>query len=128
MKKPDRFERAVLTLTAVFLAAAALRFFLGGGVSRGWQVSTQYADRSAPAVSTGEGSWPDSLLDGEVLDLNTASRADLERLPNVGAVRAQAIVDWRQANGPFQSVDQLAEVPGIGTGTVEGLRPYVTVR
>ena len=60
----------------------------------------------------------------EVLDLNTATVADLDALPGVGPVTAAAIVAWRQANGKFTSVDQLADVDGIGPGAAgEAARP-----
>lgn len=54
------------------------------------------------------------------VDLNTADAATLERdLLGIGATKAKAIVDYRQANGPFASVDELLEVKGIGTATLE---------
>lgn len=64
---------------------------------------------------------------GAVLDLNTATVQDLDALPGVGPVTAAAIVAWRQANGKFTSVDQLAEVDGIGPGRLEKLRALVRV-
>jgi competence protein ComEA len=64
---------------------------------------------------------------GEALDLNTATVAQLDALPGVGPVTAAAIVAWRQANGKFTSVDQLAEVDGIGPARLEKLRALVRV-
>ena len=64
---------------------------------------------------------------GEVLDLNTATVEQLDALPGVGPVTAGAIVVWRQANGKFTSVDQLADVDGIGPARLEKLRPLVRV-
>lgn len=61
------------------------------------------------------------------LDLNTASAAELEELPGIGPVLAGRIVAWRDANGPFPSVDVLGEVSGIGPVVLENLRPLVTV-
>ena len=71
-------------------------------------------------------SRPDSLLEGEVIDLNTAAPEDLERLPGIGPAKAEAIAAYRAEHGPFQSVDQLTEVSGIGEATLETLRPYIT--
>lgn len=62
-----------------------------------------------------------------VLDLNTATAEDLDTLPGVGPVTAAAIVAWRQANGKFTSVDQLADVDGIGPARLEKLRALVRV-
>jgi competence protein ComEA len=64
---------------------------------------------------------------GEVLDLNTATVEQLDALPGVGPVTAASIVAWRQANGKFTSVDQLAEVDGIGPVRLEKLRAMVRV-
>jgi competence protein ComEA len=64
---------------------------------------------------------------GEVLDLNTATVQQLDALPGVGPVTAAAIVAWRQANGKFTSVDQLADVDGIGPTRLDKLRALVRV-
>jgi competence protein ComEA len=64
---------------------------------------------------------------GEVVDLNTATVEQLDALPGVGPVTAAAIVAWRQANGKFASVDQLADVDGIGPARLDKLRALVRV-
>lgn len=62
------------------------------------------------------------------VDLNTADAATLERdLVGIGATKAQAIIDYRQAHGPFASVDELLEVKGIGTATLEKNRARLSV-
>ncbi|MCS7251527.1 MAG: ComEA family DNA-binding protein [Anaerolineae bacterium] len=61
------------------------------------------------------------------LDVNTASVAELERLPGIGSRTAQAIVDYRLKHGPFQRLEDLLMVPGIGPATLERIRPLVTV-
>ncbi|RMH89489.1 helix-hairpin-helix domain-containing protein [Lysobacter pythonis] len=64
----------------------------------------------------------------EVVDINTADAATLNRvLLNVGPGKAQAIVDYRMANGPFKSVDQLVNVRGIGLKTVEKNAERMTI-
>lgn len=61
------------------------------------------------------------------IDLNTAATADLDTLPGIGPVLAQRIVDWRTEHGAFTAVDELAEVRGIGSSLLEGLRDLVRV-
>ncbi|MEN5210042.1 helix-hairpin-helix domain-containing protein [Stenotrophomonas terrae] len=63
------------------------------------------------------------------LDINTASAAELNQaLVNVGPSKAQAIIEHRQANGPFKSVEELALVKGIGLKTVERNRDLIEAR
>ena len=60
------------------------------------------------------------------VNINTADAAALSAgLTGVGPAKAQAIVDYRQANGPFKSADQLAAVKGIGLATVEKNRDRI---
>ncbi|WP_245857972.1 ComEA family DNA-binding protein [Mumia flava] len=61
------------------------------------------------------------------VNLNTATAEDLDTLPGVGPVTAQAILDWRSENGSFSSVEQLLDVSGIGEATLDELRDLVTV-
>lgn len=61
------------------------------------------------------------------VNLNTATAEQLDTLPGVGPVTAQAILAWRTDNGSFTSVDELLEVSGIGDATLADLRPYVYV-
>ncbi|NYJ00861.1 competence protein ComEA [Nocardioides thalensis] len=62
-----------------------------------------------------------------LVNLNLATEAELETLPEVGPVTAAAIVAWREQHGGFTAVDELLEVDGIGEATLAQLSPYVTV-
>lgn len=62
-----------------------------------------------------------------LVDLNTATQAELETLPRIGPALAQRILDWREANGGFGSVEDLRSVTGIGAKTFDGLKDRVTV-
>jgi len=64
---------------------------------------------------------------GGLVNINTASLTELQTLPGVGPVLAQSIVDFRENNGGFASVDELINVNRIGVATLERLRPLVTV-
>lgn len=64
---------------------------------------------------------------GGPVNLNSADLVALDTLPGVGPVTAEAIVAWREENGPFRSVDDLLDVKGIGEATLAELRDLVTV-
>jgi competence protein ComEA len=64
---------------------------------------------------------------GGVIDLNTATREQLDTLPRVGPAMADRIIEWRETNGRFTSVDDLRSVPGIGDKMLAALRDLVRV-
>jgi len=61
------------------------------------------------------------------IDINTASEAELDKLPGVGPSKAKAIVEDRQKNGPFKSVEDIKRVKGIGDKTYEDLKGQISV-
>jgi competence protein ComEA len=79
-------------------------------LSDGQQIAVGVPGEAAPSTATGAGSG----AEGGLLDLNTATVAELDALPGIGPVLAQRIVDHRTAHGRFTSVDQLDDVSGIG--------------
>ena len=89
------------------------------------QVYVSAIGEAPPASSAGEA--PTSGPGGGLLDINQASAAELMALPGIGEVKSKAIVDYRAEVGGFQSIDQLLDVPGIGSITFEGVRDLVTV-
>ena len=62
-----------------------------------------------------------------LLNLNTADQAQLETLPGIGPARAQAIIAYRDQNGPFTAVEEITAVSGIGQGILGNLQHLVTV-
>jgi competence protein ComEA len=64
---------------------------------------------------------------GGVVELNSASQAQLETLPGIGPARAKAIIDYRGAHR-FRRVEDVMQVPGIGPGTFERIKDQITVR
>ncbi|HNY84988.1 MAG TPA: helix-hairpin-helix domain-containing protein [Candidatus Hydrogenedentes bacterium] len=62
----------------------------------------------------------------KLINLNTATQAELETLPGIGPVYAGNIIAYREAN-PFRTVEDVEQVPGIGPKRLEAMRPLVTV-
>ncbi len=79
-----------------------------------------------PTAAAGEAGAGEAA--GQLLNLNTATVAQLETLPGIGPALAQRIVDYRTANGPFASLDDLLNVSGIGPAKVDAIRDLVIVQ
>ena len=69
----------------------------------------------------------ESGADSGLLDLNTAGAEDLEKLPGIGPVLAERIVEYRENNGNFQSAEDLLYVPGIGSNLFREIENLITV-
>jgi len=64
---------------------------------------------------------------GELVSVNTATAAELEKLPGIGPVLAQNILEHRRAHGPFSRAEDLLNVSGIGPSILEAIRDLVAV-
>lgn len=116
-------EKTVLLATAIFMAGTILWFQESKSAGE-VPVETAHVAQEAAAAEQPEAP---GLLEGEKIALNTASLADLTRLPGIGETKAERILAWREAHGGFTSVEQLTEIKGIGEATLARLRDYVTV-
>ena len=132
MAEVPTYERVVAALTAGFVLFTGGWLWSQNRAGREYQITVLERREESGAVSSAqtvpeEKSWPDSLLPGEKINLNTADELELQRLPGIGETRAADIVAYREANGPFETVEALDEVPGIGQGILDGLRDYAAV-
>lgn len=119
----DALKKTGYWITAV-LAASLLFFVLGiyiGRTSSG-NVLTE-KKTAAEAVTERE----EDLQPTGSLNLNTASAAELEKLPGIGEKLAQDIVRYREAVGGFTNLEQLREIEGIGDMTYQNLAPLVCI-
>ena len=123
-QKISLYEWVVLALTLLFVVGT-LWWFQASKPEAGVTLVEVSDDRQA--VTPAEKPVAPGMLEGEVLDLNTATLSDLTRLPGIGETKAQAILSWRETHGPFRAVEDLLSVDGIGEKTWETLRPYVGI-
>lgn len=114
-----RKPTAALTAAVLLLAAAGIL---------GRFAAEEHGGRAldslpASCVTTGEGH---PVREGQI-DVNTATAEELDALPGIGPVKAQAIVDWRTQHGPFRYPEDLIRVRGIGEKTLAQLLERITV-
>ncbi|MDF2838323.1 MAG: Late competence protein ComEA, receptor [Evtepia sp.] len=120
-------ERWVLLLTLVFLLSTVGWFFYQNQQHELTRISVAHIEKenTTSAIKTSEEA--PGILEGEQININKAPIEDLIRLPGIGSVRAEHIVAYREANGPFQTIEDIMQVSGIGEKTFEKLSEYITV-
>lgn len=86
----------------------------------GMDMGPLYSGSTTPRLHTGQ--------QGHKVNINTANQNELEKLPGIGPVLAQRILDYRQQKGPFRSIEDLQNVSGIGAKRYTDLKELVTVK
>lgn len=118
-------KRALLLLLGCFLLGALLYFIREGSLATGKE---RIEKKPAPdAQSKQEAALP-PVLYSRKLNINTATQAELEKLPGVGAQMAENIVSKRQAKRRFYRLEELKEIKGIGEKKFEMLKEHLEVR
>jgi len=116
--KITKTEWLLLAVAAVFLAALALLYIRASTAADGADYTITTVRQAGEEV-TPEASGP--------VDINTADLDQLQTLRGIGPALAQRIIDFREENGPFRSVEDLLQVKGIGEATLEKFRDDIAV-
>ena len=134
MKKSGFF---LLIVTLIFIS-----FVIGVYVGRNFGNESVRTDQKNPTVSTTAAHTPPTNTTASStastqttqpskpvfpININTATAEELDLLPDIGPTRAEAIVAYRTEYGPFESVEDLIHVEGIGEKILAKILPYITV-
>ena len=114
--KITKTEWILLALTGVFLCVLLVLFVRDRAQMKAAGIET---DVEVPQEAI--------LPDLSPLNLNTATQEELAQLPGIGEELARRIVEYREAHGAFESMEELMEVSGIGEGKFAGLEGRITV-
>jgi competence protein ComEA len=109
-------------------AGAAAGAGASGKAAASSEPSSPSKKSSSSSSSSSEKAEAPKLAPGTKININTASKEQLDALPEIGPVKAQAIVDYRNANGKFATPEDIMKVPGIKEGTFAKIKEYVVVR
>lgn len=94
---------------------------------KGEDVSDQIASIQSQTTTTSN-STTSSFSNNGLVNINTANETELTTLSGIGPSKAQAIISYREENGPFKSIDEIKNVSGIGEKTYEKLKDSITVK
>lgn len=94
-------------------------------------VAVVLASPSSPVVGGAE--WPGAVQEQNEsepkrIDVNTATAEELQSVPGIGTTLARRIVEFREEHGPFEKVDDLLNVRGIGVASLDKLRPFLSIK
>ncbi len=131
-KSETRVNAERIIIAIVFIIAAAI---IGYAIMSGVSDTPKYTaaktkeQRIKNTVSLQNEIFSNSSAtpDSYIININTATKSELENLEGIGDKKAQAIIDYREANGSFQSIEDIMNVTGIGEKIFLNIKDKITV-
>lgn len=125
LPKNARVQDAISAAGGFLAEAEKSEINLAALLEDGEKLDIPYIEGASPVLGT---PGPTVVaVTTELININTASLEELDALPRIGATLAQRIIDYREENGPFLTIDDLDNVTGISAGMIEDFRDQITV-
>lgn len=125
LPKGARVQDAISAAGGFLAEADKANINLAQLVEDGEKLDIAYIEGASPVLAT---PLPEVVATTtELININTASAAELDALPGIGPTTAQKIVDYRAKNGPFVSTEDIINVSGIGPASYERIKNLITV-
>jgi comEA protein len=125
-KKLDALKKVLKVTDGV--AAKVDTATAGGATTGGASASGKAAASTETSSTSKKSSSSEKLAPGTKININTASAEELDKLPEIGPVKAKAIVDYREANGKFAAPEDIMKVSGIKEGTFAKIKDFIVVK
>lgn len=124
----SRKQALIFSLSAVLVfSAAVLLLRLPWRPRKPVEISARAVSEEAILIGGDGEQTALELLPDEKLNINTATAEELTKLPGIGTVLSQAIVEYREENGNFSSIEDIMKVSGIGEGRFAAIEEYICV-
>src|SRR5215211_3613016 len=120
-----RMQDAISAAGGFLAEAEKSQINLAALLEDGEKVDIPFIEGASPLIATPGPEVVTSTT--ELIDINTASAAELDELPSIGPTTAQKIIDYRKQNGPFVTTEDIINVSGIGPGIYERIKDLITV-
>ena len=119
-------EKNIILIIALILLVGALWFLFRVVIKK--QRPIRASDvKTETSFNREDEQRSESKLPAEPVNINTAGLMEIEALPNIGMSKAKDILEYRDKNGPFRSLDDLTKIKGIGEKTLEKIKPFITL-
>ncbi len=132
----SRIQDAIEAAGGLLAEADTRSLNLAARLTDGQQVDIPYQAGSEPSSSSSGNTAPFTVISStpttgpdqsELVNINSATLQELDALPGVGPTTAQNIITYRQQHGPFQHIEDIMNVPGIGPATFDRISSLITV-